>query len=213
MAKYFDFNSKFGWPEIIAIACALAATVISALSWQESRAARLDSQQARIEARAKVVVDESFTAVDASRVNADGTGRLVWYVRYSFTNRGEEPTSLRGAWNRTPLPIVLAMRDGVLVQASIPVSIYAGEGLEWAEVVRDQEYFAKNAPISWEALSNLNLTVPGGQSRSLALIYVIDNPDTPTEGYLINHRFVFSDGNEYPVDYFLQIKGNTGDGI
>jgi hypothetical protein len=185
------FDPTFDWREIITIApaaFALGAGVIALLNYVLSKRS----------ATSRIEVQRNYIAYDSRGIKG-GVGRLVYYWTIDMTNHGGRPGTLLGFRHGSLPRFAVGLRGGKLLDQTMKSSIYVFDKPQFYAMAESPGLLQGLQPCTHEELGTLNVNIPAGETRSLSFALVVDNPDTPVDGYCLSLKMAFNRRYEYDL--------------
>jgi hypothetical protein len=195
MGKYFEFDRKIGWVQLIAI---LALILSIASLWITTS-----------KSRAQIIITHD-TAIGSTFFDpATKRWRILSYDRVIFSNTGGSPMTLIGIRPMNDQVfagmVAATIKDGRAVQ--IPSEIFITDKF-LEEIEKNTDLLSVSKEWSLERLGALHRIVPAGGTLVLNVGILVDayNGIKPVAtDVLVNLECYFSDGTKQPYQFALGV--------
>ncbi len=196
MGKYFEFDKKIGWAQLLAVAALIVSGVSLWVTLQRSGA--------------RVVVSKDMNIGGSFFDDAKQRWRAFGYDRLVLSNVGGSPVTLIGfrPLQQPPFPGMVAaiIKDGKAIEVQAEVLLVD----EFFEDIRNNpKMLSRYQGWSLERLGTLNRLIPSGGITTLnvAVLYDAYKGTEPISDYIfMSLEMRFSDGTKYPYQVAAELR-------
>ena len=159
----------------------------------------------RSQPKPNVTVD--YEGFDSREFNK---GHLIYYNNWAITNTGGSTVTIRGFRTKRGLPILTAVKNLQLLNAAPIVSAYLLKPGQFEQIGKNKLKLPDLSPLSVEQLGSLNIAVPAGETKTVALLLYIDSSKIDANGFMLNLQMKFSDGYVHDLGKLIQVSSQGG---
>ncbi len=180
------------------------AQAISALALIVSIGSLVQSKITASRARPRPRPSTVFEAYDTREF---AKGRLLWYWAIAIANLGGKTFSLDAVRASSKgLPLALLARQDRFLEALPQVSVFVFNRPEFENIVQRSTGIAKFRPKSIEELGALDFAVPAGETKTLYMALVVNDPEKSADSVFLNVELAFNTGDAFNLSKMVGIQ-------